>query len=345
MTISVVIPVYKAEQYIRHCIESVIEQEFKDYNIECILIDDATPDRSMEIAKEAINDYKGSNISFILLRHEVNKGVSAARNTGLSVASGDFLFFMDSDDVTSENTLKTLFSYHVKYPFVDVVMGQTLWLEDRFLSNTPITNDSYSPYMIDNTSLIWKSVLRRQIDRQVVNKLIRRSVIIENGVFFDEDVALYEDVIWTYRLYSHVSSILIVPVVTYVYETNPSSLMHTSELKAKKLVDSLIMVSDYVFTHPPKIKGEVAHYAAHRLFVARWMMMAIDVKEKYHVESNLYSKFYSVRNTMFWDAVKHIRLFLALFFLLMFVPLKSLLGLQWFRSKLYLLDKIVYKIS
>ena len=93
------------------------------------------------------------------------------------------------------------------------------------------------------------------------------------------------------------------------------------------------------------INGIVIHYSAYRLFVAHWLMMATDVKEKYHIDSNLDHTLFSIRNALLWDAVKHFRPFLALFFLIMFVPLKSLLGLQWFRSKFYLLEKLVYKIS
>ena len=345
MTISVVIPVYKAEQYIRHCIESVIEQEFNAFDIECILIDDATPDRSMEIAMEVIREYDGSNVTFILLQHKENKGPSAARNTGISAASGEFILFLDSDDVFVENTLKTFFSYHIDYPSVDVIMGNTLWMESQFLSNAQITRDNNSPYFINDFSIIWRFVLRRKIDRQVVNKLIRRSVIVENELLFDENVSLYEDVIWTYSLYSHISSILIVPVITYVYEKNSTSLTHTSKLHEDKLFDSLIIVSDFVYRHPPMINGAVVHYAAHRLFVAHWLMMATDVKEKYHIDSNLYYKLSFLRNALFWDSIKHIRPFLALYILIMFFPLRFLLGLKLFRSKLYLLEKLVYKIS
>ena len=345
MTISVVIPVYKAEQYIRHCIESVIEQEFNAFDIECILIDDATPDRSMEIAMEVIREYDGSNVTFILLQHEENKGPSAARNTGISAASGEFILFLDSDDVFVENTLKTFFSYHIDYPSVDVIMGNTLWMESQFLSNAQTTRDNNSPYFINDFSTIWRLVLRRKIDRQVVNKMISRSVIVENELLFDENVSLYEDAIWTYSLYSHISSILIVPVITYVYEKNSKSLTHTSKLHADKLFDSLIIVSDFVYRHPPMINGAVVHYAAHRLFVAHWLMMATDVKEKYHIDSNLYYKLSFLRNALFWDSIKHIRPFLTLYVLLLFVPLRSLLGLKLFRSKLYLLEKLVYKIS
>jgi len=97
MTISVIIPVYKVEAYIERCIKSVVTQEGigTAYNLECILVDDCTPDNSMEIAKEVIKPYE--NIHFICLRNEVNSGVSVARNTGLEFATGEYIMFYLQD--------------------------------------------------------------------------------------------------------------------------------------------------------------------------------------------------------------------------------------------------------
>lgn len=345
MTISIIVPVYKVENYIRQCLESILEQVSNDFFIECILVDDCSPDKSMEIAKDVVDNCKNLNISFNLLHHKVNKGVSAARNTGISASTGDFLFFVDSDDEIPENTLKYLFSYLIDCSYVDVVMGNTLWMEQQFLSNTPLTNNKNSPYMIDDKNVIWKLVLRRQIDRLVVNKLIRRSIIIDNEIFFDKDVALYEDVIWTYRLYMHISSILIVPAMTYTYVNNPMSLTHTTKQRAIQLVDSLTIVSDYVYSHPPVVNGKEIHYAAHRLFSYRWLLMALDVKEKQHLKSKSDSKLASLRDKMFLDAVKHVRPFMVLFLMTMYPPLKYLLKSHVYRSNLYRLDMLAYKFS
>lgn len=345
MKISIIIPVYNVERYIRRCLESVIEQESDNYDIECILVDDCTPDRSMEVAKDVINGCHGSNISFVLLQHKVNKGVSAARNTGLAAMSGDFLFFMDSDDVIAENAFKYLFSYLLDFPYVDVVMGNMLEIERPYLSNTAVTNNRNNYYLIDDKEVIWKLVLRRKIDRHVVNKLIRRSIIIENNLLFDEDVAVYEDVIWTYKFYSYISSLLIVPALTYNYELNNISITHTTNQKAKKTVESLVVVSDFVFSNPPMINGQYIQYVAHRLFVSHWMLMAIDIMDKHHIDSGYNTTLYSLRNAMFWDAVRHFRPFMVLFYLIMYAPVKSLMKYRWFRSKIYRLDELVYRIS
>lgn len=345
MTISIIIPVYKSETYIRRCVESVIEQESDTYTIECILVDDCSPDKSMEIAEEVVEKYKGDNISFVLLRHEKNKGVSAARNTAISVSTGDFLFFLDSDDEITENALKYLFSFILDHPHVDMVMGNMLWMEQKFLSNAPVTSNKNTPYMIEDKAMILEMVLRRKIDRHVMNKLIRRSIILENQIYFDEKVSIFEDVIWTYRIFSSLSSMLIAPAFTYKYELNSFSIMHTTAQRAKLMVDSLIIVSEHVFRNPPILNGKIIHYVAHRLFVFHWLIKAIDVNEQFHLNSDLYSRFISLRRAMFIDALKHVRPFLALFFLIMYAPLRSLIKFRWFRSNLYKIEKVVYQIS
>ena len=345
MKISIVIPVYNVERYIRRCLESVIEQESENFDIECILVDDCSPDSSVEVAKDVINGYHGSNISFVLLQHKVNKGVSVARNTGVAAATGDFLFFMDSDDVIAENAFKYLFSYLIDFPYVDVVMGNMLEMEQPYLSNTGVTGNDNNYYLIDDKSLIWNLVLRRKIDRHVVNKLFRRSVIVDNNLSFDEEVTIYEDTIWTYKFYSFISSLIIVPALTYTYEINNASITHTTDKKARKTLESLVVVSDFVFSNPPIINGQYIQYTAHRLFVSHWMMMAIDVKDKHHIDSDYNTTLYSLRNAMLWDAVRHFRPFLTLFFLIMYAPVKSLMKYRWFRSNFYRLEELVYRIS
>lgn len=105
--VSIIIPVYKVEQYIRKCIESVLGQDYN--NIELILVDDGTPDRSGEIADEYAQ--KDSRIRVI---HKSNEGVAIARNVGMEAARGDFVLFVDSDDWISKDHVSHLMSLQKK---------------------------------------------------------------------------------------------------------------------------------------------------------------------------------------------------------------------------------------
>ena len=97
MKLSIVVPVYNVEKYIVKCISSLLNQNFDDYEI--IVVDDGSPDRSIEILKENISDDR------MQIVHQENQGLSGARNTGLSLSKGEYVWFFDSDDWVSENSL------------------------------------------------------------------------------------------------------------------------------------------------------------------------------------------------------------------------------------------------
>ena len=105
--VSIIIPVYGVENYIERCLYSVMQQDSKSVSLECILVDDCSPDNSINIAEKMIKDYSGG-IRFEILSHEKNQGLSVARNTGMNSAKGRFLFFMDSDDYITDDCIVKL---------------------------------------------------------------------------------------------------------------------------------------------------------------------------------------------------------------------------------------------
>ena len=93
--VTIIIPVYQVSAYVERCILSVMDQDYDA--IECIIVDDATQDDSIEQCERLIERYNGP-ILFKILHHQYNRGLSAARNTGTDAASGDYLYYLDSDD-------------------------------------------------------------------------------------------------------------------------------------------------------------------------------------------------------------------------------------------------------
>lgn len=341
MIISVIIPVYKVEKYVRRCIESVIAQECAGFKIECMIVDDCSPDDSMSIVQDVIDDYKGSCISFHIIRHKKNVGLSAARNSGIAAATGDYLLFVDSDDYLPEHAFSFLASYLNDYPSVDVILGNSLCLEQNSYSNVAF---GCTPVLIDDKRKIFELVLNRQINRNAWNKLIRRSFVTENDMLFDVGL-LYEDVTWTYKLYSCTSSILIIPELTYVYENNPASIIHTPEVRSNQLIWSLSYISDSILKHPPMIKGKKVLFVTHCLFVYHWILIALDVYEKYGATKEIVRYFDSVRRTLLKNAICHMRPLLILYFLCMFAPFNLLMKFRKFRSFYFRMNSIVKKYS
>ena len=132
MKVSIIVPVYNVSNYIVKCLDSIIAQTF--HSIECILVDDCGHDDSIEKAQRYINQYSG-HISFMIIHHNKNKGLSGARNTGINISTGDYLFFLDSDDAITPNCIETLMSLAEKYPMADFIQG-----------NNICNNNKTSPY-------------------------------------------------------------------------------------------------------------------------------------------------------------------------------------------------------
>ena len=107
MSVSVVIPVFKVRNFIERCATSLFEQTLED--VEYIFVDDASPDDSIEILKECLERYPKRKAQVQILTHEQNKGLPAARNTGLAVATGEYVFHCDSDDWVESTMLEDLY--------------------------------------------------------------------------------------------------------------------------------------------------------------------------------------------------------------------------------------------
>ena len=121
--ISIIVPVYNVALYVESCIRSVIRQTY-DGPMECIVVDDCGTDNSMDIVEKLVAEYDGP-ISFKVLHHEHNRGLSAARNTGMDEAKGDYLFFLDSDDELTEDCIEKL-TTPLRDEQYDMVLGDLI---------------------------------------------------------------------------------------------------------------------------------------------------------------------------------------------------------------------------
>ena len=108
ISVSVIIPIYKVESFIVRCVESLFNQSLSE-GVEFIFVNDATPDRSVELLQEQLGFFPSRKEQVILLEHAENKGLPAARNTGLSVAKGEYVFHCDSDDFLEADGLEKMY--------------------------------------------------------------------------------------------------------------------------------------------------------------------------------------------------------------------------------------------
>lgn len=182
--ISIIVPVYKAEKYLNRCIDSILAQTFTDF--ELLLIDDGSPDRSGEICDEyATKDVR------IRVFHRQNGGVSTARNLGIDKAKGEWIYFVDSDDVVLPSALGTfcsLINSHCEFVMAgfyssdenNIVREQPRMVRQCELSVLEVLKEMYTPTDFCYQGYLWC-------------KFFQRKIILQNHLRFDESISFNED--------------------------------------------------------------------------------------------------------------------------------------------------------
>lgn len=332
MKISIIIPVYNVEPYVQRCLESVMVQDQAEVDMECIIVDDCGRDRSMDIVRETIAAYQGT-IRFVIVKHGQNRGLSAARNTGLEKASGDYVLFIDSDDYLLPDSISYFMKNLALHPDVDIVLGNVR--DCKY--NDLLIHHLHEPWLIDDRNVFFRRMLKHQIYLYAWNKLICRDVLMDNSIRFEEGI-LYEDQLWSYQLFSCLSSVLLLPKVTYIYEYNENSIVNTAFTieKAEKAIWSYTISINKMLDNPPDAgKYQRNMTVDYLLFMANFMMNGIDVLSRCPISQKIASGFLAVRNRLMKRSLRSGRLLISCFFLLLYPPFTHLQKLHFFRHHYY----------
>lgn len=217
--VSIIIPIYKVEDYIGRCIKSIQKQDYE--NLEIIVVDDGSPDKSGKIVDEiALKDTR------IIVVHKDNAGVSTARNSGIQIATGNYIMFVDGDDWVDRSYVSD-FVRAAEQNSYDIVMNYNYFADN-----------GYPRYSEDN---IVKRVYRDsaaeciyngKIFVAVWNKLYRRKFLIENHIKFHEDIWFGEGMLYNIECISKVKSLGVLNKAIYHQELNPDSAMRKFNLSS-----------------------------------------------------------------------------------------------------------------
>lgn len=218
MKVSIIIPVYNVSAYIERCIKSVINQTYKD--IECIIVDDASPDDSIVKCEKMIAEYDGP-IKFTILHHKQNRGLSGARNTGTKASSGEYLFYLDSDDEITPSGIEVLLKPMIEDSTIEIVQGNHI--EEKNGKEIKYNKGKY-PIVITQNNDVYEHYYRyHHIAAAAWSKLIRRSFLIDYQLFFREGL-LFEDRFWIFYVIKHLKKMIISKDIAYVYHLRPHSI-------------------------------------------------------------------------------------------------------------------------
>nr|WP_319271818.1 glycosyltransferase family 2 protein [uncultured Draconibacterium sp.] len=243
MKISIIIPVYNVEDYIERCFESVKNQSYS--SIECIFVDDCSPDNSIQILQKLIATYIGK-IEFQLVSHKINKGLSEARNTGTEYAKGEYIYYLDSDDEITSNCIEELYKLVRKYPKIDVVQGNTQTIPQPNRNNDwrNISLKDFPEY-VNNSSWIKQRCFKHpKIPVNAWNKLVRKDFILDNSLFFRPGI-IHEDVHWMFYVTKHIHSIAFTETYSYIHYIVPNSIMRSNNRK-KSLRSWVFILGDFL---------------------------------------------------------------------------------------------------
>lgn len=248
--VSIIVPVYNVEKYLDRCVQSLINQTLKD--IEIILVDDESPDDCPRLCDEYVEkDFR------IRVIHKQNGGLGLARNSGLEVATGEYVTFCDSDDFVEPNTYEYCTRIADKH-YLDVVRFNC----DRFTNDLPRSNYTEAYEICDDVNVMrqyaistWGPIVDGEDKTSKVANIgsscmgvYRRNFLIENGLKFkSERTILSEDYEFNYNVYIHAKRIGLTSNVFYHYFVNPISLTTaTKKNQVDRAIDFSTLMTEYM---------------------------------------------------------------------------------------------------
>ena len=206
--VSIIVPVYKTEQYLSRCVNSILNQSYS--NIEIILVDDGSPDDCPRLCNEFEEKY--SNVKVV---HKKNGGLSSARNAGLDVCKGNYISFIDSDDFIEKNFIRRLYESLKKFN-ADVAMVQY----------AQVTSESDLPYVKPQKEKVYKkndvekAFLKLKIDSVCVG--LYRAEVLEKQRFIEGKTS--EDIPFNFDVFRKIKTFIYIPEKRYYYYYNPESI-------------------------------------------------------------------------------------------------------------------------
>lgn len=247
--VSVIVPVYNVEKYLRDCLDSILSQDFEEFEIICV--EDCSSDGSMKILRE----YEKNTSIMRVYCHDVNSGLSAARNTGLKFADGEYIMFVDSDDILKKDAVKKAYEY-IADSKADVAYFNFTYLRENGYEyikendkkdfgsyrGTYFGRDLFSMFIINNE---WKVESWRQI--------YRKKFLIDNDLWFYEGI-IHEDLLYSFQVAMAAKKAVNFNEELYIYRQHSGSINST---KDGRRAESIFIVLCEIFSWCRSHAGEL----------------------------------------------------------------------------------------
>ena len=256
--VSVLIPIYRVEKYIEKCARSIFEQTYN--NLEIIFINDCSTDNSVSILNTILKDYPNRKLQTKIINHKINKGLAAARRTGLLAASGYYIQNYDSDDYVDADMIRQMVSTAQKDD-ADITICDFLYVYNNSQKHIHV-----NPSLTTNRLL--KQIISGEVHSSVCNKLIKRELYVDNNIYPIDGLDMNEDLSVMFRLVYYAKSVAYIsqPLYCYVLGRQGAYTSQKMSLSQQKDIVALISLIDNFF-YTKKISPDICD--AIKIFKAR----------------------------------------------------------------------------
>lgn len=249
--ISVIMPIYNTEKYLDESLKTVENQTLK--NIEIICVNDGSKDGSLKIMEE--HAAKDDRIKII---NKENGGVCSARNVGIRAAQGEYISFIDSDDLIPDYALEKAYNDLKKYKVDVVSFGLKMFVDGEDSGMSSLNYDPSKVKVCERSKNQNPFYDMAENTGYIVTKVYKRSLIVDNNIWFKEGVTHYEDQLFNLLLFPFVTKMVQDDNIFYLYRTNrPGSAV--TEFNAKKVLTASTKVSEELIDHFDRFDFERGH--------------------------------------------------------------------------------------
>lgn len=293
MRFSVIIPIYNVENYLHKCIESVVNQTLKDY--ELFLIDDCSSDNSLKIAEEYEN-----NEAVTLIRKEKNSGLSDTRNYGLRKANGDYILFLDSDDYIEFDALEKIDRLISSNKYPDIIYFDYFMHVDTTVSKKRSNHCAVT--MFTGTAFLKEELSKRKYNPAACFGVYRRDLIMRKNLFFKVGI-LHEDELWAPQIALTAEKVYISDYAYYHYIRHSGSITLKSNQK-KNGIDIMKICKDLDKVSKKVTDNELKNIMDNH--IAMLYMKALTIGKLFETDSsNIVDRTYPLKRAYFFkDKIK-----------------------------------------
>lgn len=258
-TVSVIIPIYNVEKYLKACVDSVIGQTYQ--NLQIILVDDGSTDSCSLICDE----YAGNNPRIQVI-HKENGGLSDARNAGLTVAAGEFVLYLDSDDYLVPTAIEALVEMQSKTN-ADIVLGNFFYTFPDY--EYPAAAWHQSDMVLDNGQAM-EVLVDGRIETFAWGKLIRKEIAVKHP--FPKG-KVFEDHFWTHYIFADAQKVALVAQPLVHYRQRDNSISFTFDLKRLDMLDGWMNRKEFLEARYPDLLEVSYKRYAERYVGLAWLVL------------------------------------------------------------------------